>query len=142
MPIDDEEDLPGTLQRSPKKVQRTYAKTLESAEEQYDSEERAQRTAWASVKHVAEKKGDHWELKDEPGPSDSRAERSGAAARRGEGRARGGIDANKSKRELYEDAQEAGIEGRSKMSKTELADALERHSRRATDRARREEQGS
>ena len=83
MPIDDEEDLPGTLKRSPRKVQRTYAKTLESAEETYDSEERAQRTAWASVKHVAEKKGDHWELKDEPGPSDAQAERGGAAARRG-----------------------------------------------------------
>jgi hypothetical protein len=27
-------DLPGTIQRSPKKAQRTYAKTLESAEEQ------------------------------------------------------------------------------------------------------------
>ena len=137
MPID-KDDLPSTLKRSPRKVQRTYAKTLESAEEQYDSEERAQRTAWASVKHVAEKKGDHWELKDEQGPSDARAERSGAAARRGEGAARGGIDANKSKSDLYEDAKEAGIEGRSKMSKDELAEALERHSRRETDRARRQ----
>ena len=142
MPVDDEEDLPSTLQRSPRKVQRTYAKTLENAEEQYDSEERAQRTAWASVKHVAEKKGDHWELKDQKGPSDARAERSGAAARRGEGTARGGVNANKSKRELYEDAQEAGIEGRSNMSKSELVDALEQHSRRATDRARRREQRS
>ena len=61
------EDLPSTLKRSPKKVQDTYAKTLDSAHEQYDSEERAHRTAWDSVKHVAEKKGDHWELKDEKG---------------------------------------------------------------------------
>ena len=141
MPIDDEEDLPSTLQRSPRKVQRTYAKTLESAEETYDSEERAQRTAWASVKHVAEKKGDHWELKDEPGPSDAQAERGGAAARRGAEETHGGINANKSKRALYEDAQQAGIQGRSKMTKDELVDALERHSRRATDRARRS-QGS
>lgn len=137
MPIDDDKDLPSTLQRSPRKVKRTYAKTLENAEEQYDSEERAQRTAWASVKHVAEKQGDHWELKDEPGPSDAQAEKGGAAARRGEGRTRGGVNANKPKRELYEDAQEAGIEGRSKMSKPELVEALEKHSRRATDRARR-----
>jgi cation transport regulator ChaB len=59
-----QEDLPSTLRRSGKKVQRTYEKTLDSAHEEYDSEERAHRTAWASVKNVAEKKGDHWELKD------------------------------------------------------------------------------
>jgi hypothetical protein len=29
------------------------------------------------VKHVAEKKGDRWELKGEPGPSDEQAARSG-----------------------------------------------------------------
>ena len=130
------EDLPSTLERSPKKVQRTYEKTLDSAHEQYGSEERAHRTAWSAVKHVAEKKGDHWEPKDEPGPSDERAARSGRAAREGRGETHGGIDARKSKRELYEDAQEAGIEGRSTMSKDELVEALERHSRRETARAR------
>jgi len=67
-----DEDLPGTLERSPKKVRRTYEKTLDSAHETYDSEERAHRAAWSSVKHVAEKKGDHWELKDEKGPSTPR----------------------------------------------------------------------
>lgn len=129
------EDLPSTLERSPAKVRRTYEKTLDSAEEQYDSEERAHRAAWSSVKHVAEKKGDHWELKDEPGPSDAQAEKTGAAARRG-GETRGGIDANKSRAALYEDAKEAGIEGRSKMSKDELAKALQRHSERETARSR------
>ena len=64
------EDLPGTLKRSPAKVQRTYAKTLDSAHEEYDSKERAHRTAFAAVKHVAERKGDHWELKRHQGPSD------------------------------------------------------------------------
>ena len=53
------EDLPSTIARSPKKVQRTYAETLDSAHESYDSEERAHRTAFAAVKHVAEKRGDH-----------------------------------------------------------------------------------
>jgi cation transport regulator ChaB len=57
------EDLPSTLERSPKKVQRTYEKTLDNAHEEYDSEERAHRTAWSAVKNVAEKKGDHWEPK-------------------------------------------------------------------------------
>src|SRR3954454_6489948 len=102
------EDLPGTIERSPKKVQDTYAKTLDSAHEQYDSEERAHRTAYASVKHVAEKQGDHWELKDEKGPADPQAEPSGAAARDRPRRSYGGVDANKSKEQLYEDAKQAG----------------------------------
>ncbi len=108
------EDLPSTIQRSPKKVQRTYSETLDSAHEQYDSEERAHRTAFAAVKHVAEKRGDHWELKDSKGPSDPQAARSGAAARRGDGKSYGGVDAGKSKEALYEDAKRASIEGRSK----------------------------
>ena len=130
------EDLPSTLQRSPGKVQRTFAKTLDSAEEQYDSEERAARTAWSAVKHVAEKKGDHWELKDEKGPSDPQAEKSGSEARKGRAPTYGGVNASKSKKELYADAREAGIEGRSGMSKAELAEALKRHSDRETARAR------
>ena len=68
------EELPSTIERSPDKVKRTYEKTLESAHEQYDSEERARRTAWSSVKNVAEKKGDHWEPKGDTGPSDPQAE--------------------------------------------------------------------
>jgi cation transport regulator ChaB len=130
------EDLPSTIARSPKKVQRTYAKALDNAHEQYESEERAHRTAFAAVKHVAEKKGDHWELKDEKGPSDPQSALSGAAARRGAGKSYGGVDAGKSKDELYEDATEAGIEGRSNMSKDELAEALRKHYDRETARAR------
>jgi len=130
-------DLPSTLQRSPKKVQDTYAKTLDSAEAEYDSEERAHRTAWSAVKHVAEKQGDHWELKDEPGPSDPQAARGGAAARRSTGGTKGGVNASKTKDELYEDARAAGIEGRSTMTKDELVDALARFSRRETAKARR-----
>ena len=130
------EDLPSTLQRSPRKVQRTYAETLDSAEKQYDSEERAQRTAWAAVKHIAEKRGDHWELKDRKGPSDPQAAQSGRAARDRPKRTYGGVDASKSKDELMQDARRAGIEGRSKMTKDELADALRRHNERETRRAR------
>ena len=130
------EDLPGTIARSPRKVQDTYEKTLDSAHEQYDSEERAHRTAFASVKHVAEKKGDHWELKDEQGPSDPQAEQSGRAARENPKRTYGGVDANKSRDALYEDARAAGIEGRSDMTKDELAEALQKHSERASAKAR------
>ena len=130
------EDIPSTIERSPKKVQDTYEKTLDSAHEQYDSEERAHRTAFAAVKHVAEKQGDHWELKDEPGPSDPQAEQSGRAARDDPKRTYGGVDANKSRDELSEDAKAAGIEGRSDMTKDELAEALQKHSERASAKAR------
>src|SRR4051794_13234295 len=132
------EDLPGTLERSPAKVRRTYEKTLDSAHEQYDSEERAHRTAWAAVKHVAEKKGDHWEPKpDGYGPSDPQAERGGAAARDRPARTYGGVDADKPKAELLADAKAAGITGRSRMNKGQLAEALRKHSDRETARARR-----
>ena len=130
------EDLPSTLQRSPRKVQRTYAETLDSAEKQYDSEERAHRTAWAAVKHIAEKRGDHWELKDRKGPSDPQAAQSGRAARDRPKRTYGGVDASKPKGELLDEARKAGIRGRSRMTKDELADALRRHNERETRRAR------
>jgi cation transport regulator ChaB len=121
------EDLPSTLERSPKQVQRTYAKALDSAHESYDSEERAHRTAWAAVKHVAEKRGDHWEPKDEPGPSDPQARQSGRAARERPRKTAGGIDVEGStKDELYERAKELKIQGRSKMVKRELAAAVRR----------------
>jgi cation transport regulator ChaB len=129
-------DLPSTLQRSPKKVQDTYAKTLDSAEETYESEERAHRAAWASVKHVAEKKGDHWETKEEYGPSDPQSAQSGRQARDRPRESFGGVDAGKSKQELYEQAKEAGVQGRSRMDKRELAEALQRANDRATAKAR------
>jgi cation transport regulator ChaB len=131
------EDLPSTIARSPKKVQRTYAKALDNAHEQYESEQRAHRTAYSAVKHIAEKRGDHWEPKDGKGPSDPQAAKSGRAARERPGRTYGGVDAGKSKQALYEDARRAGIEGRSRMSKDELARALQKHSTRETARARR-----
>src|SRR5690349_7275432 len=121
------EDLPGTLKRSPKKVQRTYEETLDSAHEQYDSEERAHRTAFAAVKHIAEKRGDHWELKDEKGPSDPQSEQSGKAARDHPKATYGGVDVKgNSKEELYERAKKLGVEGRSDMTKEQLAEAIAR----------------
>jgi cation transport regulator ChaB len=121
------EELPSTLERSPKKVQRTYEKALDSAHEEYDSEERAHRTAWSAVKHVAKKEGDHWTLKDEKGPSDPQAAQSGRQARENPKKTAGGIDVKgSSKDELYERAKELKIEGRSKMGKRELAEAIRR----------------
>jgi cation transport regulator ChaB len=130
------EALPSTLERSPKKVQRTYEKALDSAHEEYDSEQRAHRTAWAAVKHVAEKRGDHWEPKDTKGPSDEQAARGGRSAREGRGETAGGVDAGKTKDELMQDARRAGIQGRSKMDKGQLVDALRKHNDRETAKAR------
>lgn len=121
------EELPRTLERSPEKVQRTYEKTLDSAHEQYDSEERAHRTAWSAVKHVAKKTGDHWEPKDEPGPSDPQAAKGGREARDNPSKTAGGIDVEgSSKRELYERAKELKIDGRSRMDRRQLAEAVRR----------------
>ena len=122
------EDLPGTIKRSPKKVQDTYAKTLDSAFEQYEGdEERAHRTAYASVKHIAEKVGDHWELKDEYGPSDPQSKQSGRAARDHPKKTYGGVDVEgNTKEELYERAKKLGVGGRSGMTKGELAEAIAR----------------
>lgn len=122
-----QEELPGTLMRSPKKIQDTYTETLDSAHEQYDSEERAHRTAWSAVKHVAEKVGDHWEPKDEYGPSDPQSKQRGQAARERPKETYGGVDAEgNTKQELYERAKRLDIPGRSRMTKHELAKAIAR----------------
>src|SRR3954449_5848634 len=124
MPVDKEE-LPGTLKRSPKKVQKTYEETLDSAHEQYGSEERAHRTAWSAVKHVAEKRGDHWELQGGPGPSDPQAGKGGREARDRPSKTYRGVDVEGStKEELYERAKELDIDGRSNMTKEDLAEAI------------------
>jgi cation transport regulator ChaB len=120
MPSEDEE-LPGTLERSPAKAQRTYEKALDSAHDEYDSEERAHRTAYAALKHSFEKVGDHWEPKDEKGPSDDRA------AGDPDAHTAGGVDVRgHTKDELYERAKDLDVSGRSKMDKEELAQAISR----------------
>jgi cation transport regulator ChaB len=123
MPKDTREDLPGTIQRSPAKARRTYKKALQSAHEEYDSEERAHRTAYSALKHSFEKVGDHWEPKKRKGPSDERAKR----GQRPGGESAGGVDVEgHTKEELYERARRLDIGGRSKMSKQELAQAVAR----------------
>lgn len=121
----DKEDLPGTLKRSPERAQRTYQKALDSAHEEYDDEERAHRVAYSALKHEFEKVGDHWEPKDGKGPSDERA--SHPQSREGKGRSAGGVDVRgHTKDELYQRAQELDVQGRSDMSKQELAEAIAR----------------
>lgn len=129
MPADD--DLPSTLQRSPEHAQAIYREARKSAEASYGDGERAGRTAWAAVKHEYEKVGDHWEAKEESGPSDS-----GAAGTRGSGSTQEGVDANASKAHLMDIARELDVHGRSTMTKDELVDAIKKANRRATAAAR------
>jgi cation transport regulator ChaB len=118
-------ELPDTLKRSGPKAQRTFAKTHDAAVEQYGEGERAHRTAMASLKHTHEKRGDRWVPKERPGPSDPRSKKTTAQKRRGEGETFGGVDVEQNtKDELYERARRLGVEGRSKMSKRELARAI------------------
>jgi hypothetical protein len=128
-------EMPSTVERSPKKAQDTWVKTHDSAVESYGEGERAHRTAFSSLKHSFEKVGDHWEPKEEKGPSDPQAARSGARARRG-GRTAEGVDANASKKHLYELATRLGVTGRSRMTKDELVEALRKANARETRRSR------
>ncbi|WP_067500528.1 ChaB family protein [Actinoplanes sp. TFC3] len=116
------DNLPSTIKRSPKKAQDTYAETLDSATEQYGDGERAHRTALSSLKHSFEKVGDHWEAKEQRGPSDAQAA-GGVDTNRPTA---GGVDANASKKHLLELAKRLDIRGRTRMSKDELVSAIEK----------------
>lgn len=131
-------DLPSTLERSSKKAQETWLATHDSAVEEYGEGERAHRTAFASLKHSFEKVGDRWEEKGRKGPSDRQAARSGPAARsRGDGDTAGGVDANASKTHLLEVARRLDVRGRSRMTKDELVEAIQKANDRATAAARK-----
>jgi len=130
------EELPSTLRRSPTKAQRTWIKAHDSAVEQYGEGERAHRTAYDALKHTYEKVGDHWEPKEEKGPSDEQAAKRGPAARKGSAETAGGVDANASKEHLMGLARRADIRGRSRMRKDELVEALQKANDRQTAKAR------
>ena len=122
-----QEELPSTLKKSPAKAQRTFAKVHDAAAEQYGEGERAHRTAYAALKHSFEKVGDHWEPKDEKGPSDPRSTKTTAQKRQGQGETLGGVDFyGHTKTELYERARALGVAGRSRMTKLELAREIAR----------------
>jgi cation transport regulator ChaB len=125
-------DMPSTLKRSPKKAQDTYVKAHDAAVEEYGEGERAHRTALAAVKHSFEKVGDHWEPKSKKGPSDAKA----AGGRHTGKKTAGGVDANASKQHLKDVAKKLDVSGRSKMTKPELVDAIQKANRKATKKSR------
>ena len=128
------DELPSTLQRSDAKAQRTFAKAHDSAAESYGDEQRANQVAWAAVKHTHEKVGDHWEPKEggRKGPSDAQA----AGGRDTDRETKGGVDANATKSHLMDVAKRLAISGRSRMTKDELVDAIQKANDRATAKPR------
>src|SRR4051794_25757405 len=129
------EELPSTIARSGLKAQKTFAETHDSAVDQYGDGERAHRTAFSALKHTHEKVGDHWEPKSagRKGPSDAKA----AGGRNTKADTKGGVDANAPKTHLMELAKRADIPGRSRMTKPQLVDALQKSNNRETAKARK-----
>ena len=126
-------EMPATLRRSSTAAQETFAKAHDSAADEYGEGERANRTAYSALKRGFEKVGDHWEKKDEYGPSDSQA-RGGASTSRPTA---DGVDANASKDHLYAIAKRLDISGRSKMSKSDLVKEIEKANKTRTRQSRR-----
>ena len=129
--------LPATLKRSPAKSQATYMHTLEPAEQDHGDGEAAHRIAFGSLKHSFEKVGDHWEPKDEPGPSDDQDAKTGVEARTRPVKTAGGVNARASKAHLLEVATRLDIRGRWAMSKADLVVAIDNANPSATAKAAR-----
>lgn len=129
-PIEDE--LPSPVQRSSTRAQETFAKTYDSAMEQYDDEGRANATAYASLKRTHERVGDKWVAKKESGPSDERAEEGGLNDKE----SAGGVDANATKTHLLDVAKRLNIRGRTRMTKDELVEAIRTANDKANEKAR------
>ena len=127
-----QDELPSTLQRSPEKAQRTFAKAHDSAAAEYGEGERAHRVAFSALKHSYEKVGDHWEEKGTKGPSDAQA-KGGVRTNR---KTAGGVDAEASKAHLYDVAKRLHVRGRSTMSKPQLVEAIQKANDRESRKAR------
>lgn len=128
-------ELPTTLQNSGNKAQRTFTKAYDSAIKEYGDEKRAHQVAYAALKHTHEKVGDKWKKKGKgkKGPSDAQAE----GGRDTNRPTAGGVDANATKKHLYDLAKQLEIPGRSSMSKQELVDALQKANDRASAKSRK-----
>ena len=125
------DELPSTLERSNFKAQRTFAKAHDAAADEYGSEERAHRVAYAALKRSFEKVGDRWLPKKKSGPSDARAERGGLNNPLPSAE---GVDANASKKHLLDIARKLDIAGRSSMDKSQLVESIKKHNRRVRGR--------
>lgn len=130
------EEMPSTIQRSPKRAREVWSKAHDSAVDSYGEGERAHRTAFSALKHEFQKVGDHWEPKDGKGPSDPQARQKTPSSRSQPRKTAGGVDANASKDDLYETAKKLDISGRSSMSKKALVKAIDKENDRRTRKSR------
>ncbi|MGV9889217.1 ChaB family protein [Streptomyces sp. NPDC003395] len=130
------QELPSTLERSSQEAQETWIKAHDSAVETYGEGERAHRVAYGALKHTHEKVGDHWGRKEggRKGPSDPRS----ARPRQQGGRSGEGVDEQATKEHLYDLARRLGVGGRSRMSKSELLEAVRKANRSQTRKSRAE----
>jgi hypothetical protein len=114
--------LPSTLEKSPKHAQDIFRETLVAAEKEYGVGERASRTAFASLKHSFEKVGDHWEAKDEKGPSEPDTGRDRETF--------GGVDiVGHTKDELLTQAQRVHANVSASMTKAEIAREIDKRNK-------------
>lgn len=131
------QELPSTLERSPKEAQETWIKAHDAAVGTYGEGERAHRTAFSALKHSFEKVGDHWEPKQQRGPSDSQARKSAKEGRAPSGgKTAEGVNAAASKQHLYALAKRLDIAGRSTMTKQQLVEAIRKANRRKSASAK------
>jgi hypothetical protein len=87
--------------------------------------EAAHRNAFGSLKRSLEKVGDHWEAKDQPGPSDDQDAKRGANALQSATKTASGVNAYATKAHLMEIARRLNVTGRSKLTKAQLVAAID-----------------
>lgn len=68
-------ELPKPVARSSAKARRTFAKTYDSAFDEYGSKSRAARVAYASLKRKYKKVGDRWKRRDKLGKGKKKAQK-------------------------------------------------------------------
>lgn len=116
-------DIPSTIERSEEGAQETWVKAHDSAVETYGEGGAAHRVAFSALKHSYKKVGDHWERKSAKGPSDPQAAQGFGDKPKPTGGGRV-VGTEKTRDELYQEARELGVRGRSSMDKEELAMAI------------------
>lgn len=126
--------IPGTIQRSDKHAQAIYVKTHDSALETYGEDgEAVHRVAIASLKHSYKKQGDKWVKKARKGPSDPQSVRNQNTRKKSTdpdtAPSAGGEEMplpDWHREDLYEYARQLDIEGRSRMKKSALVEAIKK----------------
>jgi hypothetical protein len=125
-------DIPKTLKRSPKKAQDTYAAAHDSAVKEYGEGERATAPRCRPSNTRPRRSATTGSPKVEKGPSDPKA----AGGHGSKAKTAGGVDANASKEHLLSVAKRLDISGRTKMTKSDLVDAIRKANVKSTRKAR------